>query len=109
MQEIFEAIRPALFEMFMGLIWLALTYLAIVFQRYTGVVVKDNHLKVAQSAIRNGVLMALDRGLTTDTFVAAVKDYAKASSPQALRAVGFTDDVLTSQIVAKRVELTAAK
>ena len=106
MQEILEAIRPALFEMLMGLIWLALTYLAVIFQRFTGVTVKDSQMHIAHSAIRNGVLAAMERGLTTEVFVDAVKDYVRASSPDAIRALGYTDQVLTSQIIAKKAELT---
>lgn len=103
-EEIFEALRPHLIEMLMSLIFLGLTYAAAVFRRYTGVFIEEKHLRTLHSAIRTGVLAALDRGLTRDVLAQTVIDYVKASAPDAIRALRPSDDVLTTLITAKAAE-----
>lgn len=104
LQEVFEAISPALFDMAMALVFLALTFVSSRIYRATGVLIEEKHLRTLQSAIRTGTLAAMERGLTREVLTETVTAYVRASVPDAIAALKPSDGVLSTLIAARVAE-----
>lgn len=101
LQEISEALAPYLIEAMMSLVALATGYAAVLLRRWTGIQIEERHRAALHSAIRTGVLAALDKGISGETLVGVVRDYIAVSVPDALRRLAPGDGVLATLIRAK--------
>lgn len=101
LQEILEAVAPHLIELFMALVSLATGYALVLIKRYTGIQIEEKHRLALHSAIRTGVLAMASNGLQGQALVDAVKDYVRASVPDALAYFVPGDGVLSTLIKSK--------
>ena len=105
LQEILEALAPHILDALMALVFLALTAGAAAIRRWTGVQIEEKHLRSLHSAIRTGVVVSLDKGLSGAALSAAVREYINLSVPGALKALGPAGDVIETLIAAKIAEV----
>lgn len=109
MEELKEALAPHVFEALMSLVTLAIGYATILIKRATGVQIEEKHRAALHSAIRTGVLIAMEKGLDKGALVQVAKDYARQSVPDAIRYLVPGEGVLESLIVAKAQEIIGVK
>ncbi len=79
----------------------ALLWLATKAKTQLGIEIEAKHRDALQSAIMNGVLVALSRGLRSHAAVTAALDYARASVPDAIAALRPGQTVLKDLATAK--------
>lgn len=108
LEELKEALAPHVFEAVMSLLTLALGYATVLIRRWTGIQIEEKHMRALHSAIRNGSLMALQRGGVDKTIlIGMVKDYVSSSVPDALKSLSPSDGVLDVLINAALAEIRA--
>lgn len=105
LSEIFEAIAPHLLEAFGALLTLALGWLSVTAKRKFGLDIEARHREALHSALTTGARLALDGKLTGDAAVNLAIDYARASVPDAIRALVRDDGVLMRLAEAKLREV----
>lgn len=94
-EELKEALAPHVFEALMSILTLILGWAAVQVKAWTGIQIEEKHMRALHSAIRNGALMAIQRGgVDKAILVAMVKDYVQASVPDAIKALAPSDGVL---------------
>lgn len=74
---------------------------AVYAKRKWGIQIEAIDRDALHSAIATGVDLVIDKGMSHDQRIEAVKDYVAKSVPDALRKLAPPADVLTSLIVAK--------
>lgn len=92
--EIWEAVAPALLEAIAAVVALMIGWASVYAQRKWGIEIEARHREALHSALTTGARLALDGQLTGKAAVDLAIDYARASVPDAIRALVRDDGVL---------------
>lgn len=92
--EIWEAVAPHVLEAIGALITLLLGWLTMQARARWGIEIEARHREALHSALTTGARLALDGKLTGKAAVDLAIDYARASVPDAIRALVRDDGVL---------------
>lgn len=104
LQAIVQAVLPIIATALGG----ALLWLCLWAKRRFGIDIEAKHRDALQSALMNGILLALSKNLGTNSAVAAALDYARRSVPDAIAALNPSQSVLTDLATAKLQQLATA-
>ena len=106
--EILEALTPLLIDLLALLLSLAIGWLSLQAHRYLGVQVEARHREALHSAIMTGVRRSLAGNLSREQIIQEALHYARASVPDAVRALVRDDGILRALAEAKLRELLDA-
>lgn len=105
LHNILSAFAPYLPDLIGWLVTGIVGFLAVQFTRFTGIQIEARDREAFQSALRNGALLALSKGLSGTPAAALVQGYVQSSVPDALRRLAPKPEVLQGVIKAHLAEV----
>jgi hypothetical protein len=104
---VLPAVLPHILEIVSLLIMLVISYMAKKLRDWTGIQIEARHREALHSALMTGVRYALDRNVPSAQAVALAVGYAQTiGAPQAVAALGVSEDTLGQIARAKLIEAT---
>ena len=105
LHDILEALTPLLINLLALLLSVALAWLSLQAHRHLGVEVEARHSEALHSAIMTGVRRSLAGDLSREQIMQEALHYARASVPDAVRALVKDDGILRALAEAKLREV----
>ncbi len=99
--ELYSAVLPTLLQLIGSILGLLLIRAANLASSRWGIEIEARHREALHSAIMSGIQAALMRGVKGEAAVTAALQHARASVPDALRALRPDEAVLTAIAKAK--------